>query len=148
MLLINVNADPDVLEFKQGTEWNLTVWILTEKYWLFLPETHWTQQRDWFLLLKTLKYYFISTYVLYWQFHSWRLIILKENPTVQRLTIQNVAYNVFDTKLGIIVESGKISKDNLREFGERFSSADMIRELTGRLLKARDYFIEIWNNEI
>ena len=62
---------------------------------------------------------------------------------VQRLTIQNVAYNVFDTKLGIIVESGKISKDSLREFGERFSCADMIRELTGRLLKARDYCIEI-----
>ena len=59
------------------------------------------------------------------------------------MTIQNVAYNVFDTKLGITVESGKISKDSLREFGERFSSADIIRELTGRLLKARDYFIEI-----
>ena len=25
MLLINVNADPDILEFKQGTEWNILI---------------------------------------------------------------------------------------------------------------------------
>ena len=46
---------------------------------------------------------------------------------------------MFDTKLGIIVEAGNISKESLREFGERYSSADIIRELTGRLFKVWDH---------